>query len=92
MSQSVPTGLRRELDSDVVEHYRDGLVELGIAAPGVAELWESYRLAAATCLCYPMVGGGTIDPEHERSRELVQALFDRCVTAAEDLDGVSLLV
>ena len=91
MSQSVPIGLRRTLDHDVVTHYRDRLIELDIDAPSFEQLWDGYRQSIAFCLCYPIIGGATIDPAHERSRDLIQAFFDRCVTAAEDLDAVSLL-
>ncbi len=91
MSQSVPIELRRTLDRDVMTQYRDRLIGLGVDAPSFDELWDGYRQSIAFCLCYPIIGGSTIDPTHERSRALIQAFFDRCVTAAEDLDAVSLL-
>lgn len=91
MSQSVPISLRRERDSDVVTHYHDRLVELGVHPPTRQELWDAYRLTTALCLVYPTVGGGTVDPDDERAVDLVRSMLDRCVTASEDLDAVSLL-
>jgi len=91
MSQSVPIETRRDMEADVITQYHDRLVELGVTPPSRQELWDTYRLACATCLVYPAVGGGTVDPEDERAVDLVRAMLDRCVTAAEDLDSVSLL-
>lgn len=91
MSQSVPIDLRRELDHDVVSHYRDRLIDLGVDAPTFEELWHWYRLSSVFCLVYPVVGGGTVDPNDERALALVRTMLDRCVAAAEDLDAVTLL-
>lgn len=91
MSQSVPIDLRREIEADLITGYHDRLVELGVHPPPRNELWDAYRLCTATCIVYPTVGGGTVDRDDERGVELVKAMLDRCVTASEDLDAVSLL-
>ncbi len=91
MSQSVPTELRRETDADLVTNYHDRLIELGVNPPSRDELWDAYRLAMAFCVVYPVIGGGTVDTEDARAVDLVNTMLDRCVTAVEDLDSVSLL-
>lgn len=91
MSQSVPIDVRRQLERDVVTHYRDRLIELGVEAPTFDELWDGYRLAVVLCLVYPVVSGGTADPDDERSMNLARAMLDRCATASEDLNGLSFL-
>ncbi|MCP5028382.1 MAG: phosphotransferase [Actinomycetia bacterium] len=91
MSQSAPVDLRRDMESDVVTHYRDRLIELGIDPPSRAELWDAYRLATIMCTVYPVVGGGTVDPEDERGVALARAMIDRSVTASEDLGAVEFL-
>ena len=91
MSQSVPIETRRDMEADVITHYFDRLVELDVSPPSRQELWDTYRLACATCLVYPAVGGGTVDPDDGRAVDLVKAMLDRCVTAAEDLGSVALL-
>lgn len=92
MSQSVPVALRREIESDVVTHYRDRLVELGVEPPARQELWDAYRLSVASGLNRPVIAAGNIDRDDERAMDLVRTMLDRSVTATEDLGAVALLV
>jgi len=91
MSQSVPIERRRDMESDLVTHYRDRLVELGVDAPTRDELWDAYRVFTMFCTVFPVVGGGTVDPDDERGVALARTMMDRAVTASEDLGAVSLL-
>jgi hypothetical protein len=91
MSQSVPVKLRQAIESDVVARYRQQLVDRGVPAPSLDQLWEGYRLASLYCVVYPLIGCGPADPSNERTMTLVRTIADRCFAAIDDLDALDLL-
>jgi hypothetical protein len=91
MSQSVPVELRRSIESEAVRSYRQRLVELGVPAPSIEELWEGYRIACLYCFVYPVIGGGPADPTNPRAVTLLRTVAERCFAAIEDLGAMDLL-
>jgi thiamine kinase-like enzyme len=91
MSQSVPVDLRRAIESEVVSSYRQRLVDRGVAAPTIEELWEGYRIACLYCVVYPVIGGGSADPANARAVTLLRTVAGRCFAAIDDVGAMDLL-
>ena len=90
LSQSVPVELRRSIESEALVSYRKRLVDLGVAAPSLDELWEGYRIASLYCFAYPVIGAAAVDPT-ERGVALVRTAAQRCLAAIADLGAMDLL-
>ena len=92
LSQSVPFEIRRRIEREQVERYRQGLLAAGIdyyASPESA--WEDYRRCVLYLWMYAVLISGALDPRIERARQVMSAIVGRSATAIEDLDCLSLL-
>jgi hypothetical protein len=89
LSQSLTTDTRRGCEYELIERYAERLAECGIDYPA-DELRRDYRLTVAWCFVYPVVGGGRIEMVNDRQLKLLHTMLDRCVSAIEDHDALSL--
>ncbi len=90
LSQSVPVDLRRAIESETLRAYRKRLIDAGVEAPSIDELWEGYRLACLYSFVYPVIGGAAVDPT-ERGVALVRTAAERSLAAIADLGAMDLL-
>jgi hypothetical protein len=91
LSQSVPVDVRRRIERDVLAFYRDCLLERGVSAPPMEDLWEGYRTSCLLAFVYPVIGGGNADPANERAVKLLRTVADRSVASIDDLGAMELL-
>ena len=84
VSQSVPPDQRRQIEMDLLRHYHDRLIELGVKGYSFADCIHDYRWTLMFCLCYPVIGGGLGDLSNERGLALAQAMTDRSIAAIQD--------
>jgi hypothetical protein len=91
MTQSVEPRVRRESELDVLRTYHSALLENGITDYSLEDCFQDYRKAATYCLCYPLIAAGTLDLSNERGRSLAAMMLNRSLSAAQDLDSLSLL-
>ena len=90
MSQSMEPGVRRTHGAAVIDNYFDTLAEAGVTVDREAEE-RVLRVATAFCLIYPVATFAGWDALPENSREMSRSMLQRCITAAVDLDALSLL-
>ena len=92
LSQSVPIEIRRRIEREQVERYRQGLLAAGIDYYATQEsAWEDYRRCVLYLWMYAVLISGALDPRIERARKVMSAIVSRSATAIEDLDCLSLL-
>jgi len=92
LSQSVPVDIRRRIEREQVERYRQGLLAAGIDHYDTPEsAWEDYRRCVLYLWMYAVLISGALDPRIERARQVMSAIVGRSATAIEDLDCLSLL-
>lgn len=89
LSQSLDIDTRRRCEADLIERYRQRLVEHGIDYPAT-ELIRDYRLTTAWCFAYPVIGAGQLDIANERQRRLLLTMLNGAATAIEDHDALAL--
>ena len=83
-----PTILRRELETPVLRHYHNKLIERGVDGYSWDDLWHDYRLA--TAIMVPMAVEYMCDGGHPDWNEFRFGLVQRTLTAFEDLNGYDL--
>jgi hypothetical protein len=91
VSQSLTPELRAKHERDLAQRYADGLASRGVTGYSFDDAWLDYRISALFCLVYPIVAGGSIEPENERSVALTGGMLSRCVAAIEDLNLLDLV-
>lgn len=92
LSSSVTTDVRRAIERDAIQTYRDVVYS---ACPGTLtadECWRSYRHAMLTCFRVPVIGGAQLDLSNERGRRLAEVFLRRTLTAIDDLDAGEFLL
>ena len=89
LTQSLAADTRRGCEDQLIERYAQRLAECGIDYPA-PELKRDYRLTAAWCFLYPVLGAGRLDMANDRQRELLSAMFNRAAAAIEDHDALTL--
>lgn len=89
LSNSMPTGLRRAEERDLLARYRAGLVAAGVAAPDADALWRRYALHVA----YSWVAAATTSAMGDKWQPLAvgRAAMLRTTAAVADLGTVDLL-
>lgn len=91
VSQSMTPDLRAKNERDLTQRYVDGLHSRGVTDYSFDDAWLDYRISTLFCLVYPIVAGGSIEPQDQRAVELCHGMLDRCVAAIEDLNCLDLL-
>jgi len=89
LSQSLTADTRRCCEDQLIERYAERLAEHGIDYPR-EELLHDYRITAAWCFIYPVMGAGRIDIANDRQLELVRTMLVRAAATMEDHDCFSL--
>lgn len=94
ITQSIDVDVRRQAERELLGRWYDALCSARGGKPDAFDLddaWREYRRGALVCTVYAAVSGGAMDPANERGRQLVEAMTERCFTAALDHDGPDLL-
>jgi hypothetical protein len=86
LTQSLTAETRRSCENQLIERYAERLAEHGIDYPR-KQLQRDYRLTAAWCFGYPVIGAGRIDVANDRQLDLLRTMLNRAATAIEDHDG-----
>ncbi len=89
LSNSLPTELRRKEERDLLQRYRAGLAEAGIALPPFDETWHDYRRFALTS----WVAATTTAAAGSRMQPIEIGLraMERTNAAVRDLDSLALM-
>jgi aminoglycoside phosphotransferase (APT) family kinase protein len=88
LSQSLTTEKRRGCEKDLVARYAERLSERGIDY-ATEELNRDYRLTAAWCFAYPVIGVGRFDVANDRQNELLRVMLNGAAAAIEDHDALA---
>jgi len=91
LSQNLADGVRESAERALVAHYHRRLVEHGVTGYDLETLWDDYRVAVLLEWVYPVIIGGSLPMETERSRALFAAMVARSGRAIVDLDALTLL-
>ncbi len=91
VSQSMTPDLRAKHERDFTQRYVDGLASRGVTDYSFDDAWLDYRISTLFCLVYPIVAGGSIESQDERSVTLTGGMLARCVAAIEDLNLLDLV-
>ena len=91
LSHSVQTEVRRQCESQILDHYVDTLRLEGIREYSTDKAWADYRLAVLYCWTVAVVIAGTMDPANERGYAWMSKMVERNGLAIEDLDCLELL-
>jgi hypothetical protein len=75
----------------LVRLYHQTLLEHGVENYGLERCRDRFRTASLYLLSWAVVIAGTLDMGNERGRAVARALLARSLTAAADLDALSLL-
>ncbi len=86
LSSSVGTDVRRRIERDAIEIYRDVVNSVRPGSLTGDGCWRSYREAMLTCFRVPIIAGAQLDLTNERSRRLGEVGLQRTLTAMDDLD------
>jgi len=84
LSASVSIEVRRAIERDAVRHYHDTLLAAGVTNYSFDRCWRDYVWAVPFSFCDPILTLSTIDAGNERGDKLVQAIFERGITAMAD--------
>jgi thiamine kinase-like enzyme len=91
LSQSLPTELRRRIEADILTFYRRCLVERGVDAPSMDQLWDGYRTACLFSFVYPVIGGSNTQDGDTHGVRLLQTAASRCIATIADQSAMELL-
>ena len=91
LSQSMPTELRRECERDLVELWRQTLVDNGVDGYSADQAWEDYRRAVLALWTLVVVIAGTLDSSNERGHAWMTEMIRRSAATIDDLDLLDLL-
>ena len=104
LGASLPTPMRREVESQLLDHYHAGLVRCGVRVYSMAALLADYRLSLLAALSMPVLeSGGRLASESRRAEPapeqpadaVLEAIADantsRLLAAIEDNDALSVL-
>jgi len=91
LSQNLADGVRESGERDLVAYYHKRLVELGVQGYDLESLWADYRVAVLLEWVYPVIIGGSLPMDTERSRALFAAMVERSGRAIVSLDALTLL-
>ncbi len=91
VSQSMTKEMRGQHERDLTRRYVEGLASRGVNDYSFDDAWLDYRVSTLFCLVYPIVAGGSIESQDERSVRLTGDMLDRCVTAIEELNCLDLV-
>ena len=91
LSQSMPTEQRRRSERDLVELWRQTLVDGGVSGYSAEEAWEDYRRAVLALWTLVVVIAGTLDSSNERGRAWMTEMIRRSAATIADLDLLDLL-
>lgn len=91
LTQNLTIDNRRSHEDELLRHYHDRLVGLGVADYPFERFVADYHLAALYLFVYAVVIGGTLDPSNERGLAFMAQLIERASAAIVDHDLLSLL-
>jgi hypothetical protein len=91
LSQNLTIEERRAHEEELLQHYYDKLVSLGVTDYSLEECWKAYKVAALYLFCYAVVIAGTLDPSNERGKAFMEQLVSRSSAMLMDHDLLSLL-
>lgn len=91
LSQSMPTGLRREHERDLVGLWQRTLVAEGVADYSPEQAWEDYRRAVLALWTVVVVIAGTLDSSNDRGRAWMTEMIRRSAATIDDLGLLDLL-
>lgn len=90
LSQSLTTEGRRACEDELITRYAERLRECGIDY-NATQLDHDYRLTAAWCFVYPVIGLGRFDVANDRQDKLLRAMLNGAADAIEDHDALALI-
>ena len=91
LSGSVPTGLRREIERDLVNEYWSIVCGMGAEDFTFEDCWRLYRKNMLTLLMVAVLVCGGLDVNDDRKRLLTETGVRRALAAMEDLDAAEFL-
>lgn len=91
LSQSMPTDARRSDERDLVELWRQTLVDNGVTDYSAEQAWEDYRRAVLALWILVVVIAGTLDSSNERGHAWMTEMISRSAATIDDLDLLDLL-
>lgn len=87
---SIPTGLRQQIETDLIEAYLDELTRAGVPDYSAEALWSDYRHALAAMLAVILVNGEILKDDR-RHDALGRLIVERYTRAMLDHDTRSVL-
>jgi hypothetical protein len=90
LSTSLTTADRRAHERDLVAHYHDKLVSLGVTGYSADQCWEDYRVLAIHPLQTGVFGVGAVK-RSERGDEMWRVWIERSAAQTRDLDSFAAL-
>ena len=91
MGGSLPTDLRRSIETEAVGEYHETLCRAGVGDFGAGDCWRLYRRAMMVRLLVIVISVGGLDISNERSVRLLGIGLDRTLAALEDLEAEEFL-
>ena len=91
MCQSLPSEVRREVETDMLRMYVARLAEAGVPDYSFEQCWHDYRVLILGCLVYPVTVCGTLDLSNERGKALADCLLERHLSAIQELNCAEIL-
>ena len=87
LGANLATDDRRRIEREALEEYHDIVCRLGAEGFTFDDCWRAYRQNMLGVLVPLMLGGGGLDLDDRRLRDLVRSGLERTVAAVEDLDA-----
>ena len=87
LGANVATDDRRRIEREALEEYHDIVCRLGAEGFTFDDCWRAYRQNMLGVLVPLMLGGGGLDLDDRRLRDLVRSGLERTLAAVEDLDA-----
>jgi len=92
MAGSLPTDVRRAIETRILETYYGALTDHGVGDYSLAECRRDYRLGMLNSLYVAVRAGALLDLSSPRGQELFDVIVSRCLAALEDHRLEELLV
>ena len=89
LAGNFPTDVRREHQTELLEHYYSELVKHGVSGYGMDQCWEDYRRAMLFLLLFlvPNRENFNLDDLNERGQALMSTIMERYMTAIVDVNA-----
>ncbi len=91
VSQNVDLEQRRAHETEIIEHYHQGLLAHGVADYSLEQCSADYHLVVLHLFAYAVLIAGTLDPSNERGAAFMRQMLHRSSSAVMDHDLLRLL-